>query len=104
MWYKGKVDFLEVAQMEKLSPTATTGRYIARQVKAAVFERDNGQCTFVGTDGRCAARQHLEFEHCKPFALGGDSTLENLTHRCRAHNMLEAERVFGKEKIQSMMK
>ena len=73
-------------------------RYIPAQVRRAVWERDQGQCTFVGTNGRrCRERRFLQFDHVEPFARGGKATVEGLRLRCRAHNQYEAERVFGAE-------
>jgi len=62
----------------------------------AVWERDQGQCTFVGESGkRCPARKFLEFDHIEPAARGGQATVENLRLRCRGHNAYAAERAFG---------
>ncbi|MEO5988737.1 MAG: hypothetical protein ABIU54_01360, partial [Candidatus Eisenbacteria bacterium] len=36
-----------------------------------------------------------EFDHIEPVAREGETTVENLRLRCRAHNQYEAERVFG---------
>jgi 5-methylcytosine-specific restriction endonuclease McrA len=72
------------------------GRHIPAQVRRAVRERDQGQCTFVSESGhRCSSRSQLEFDHVNPVARGGESTVENLRLRCRAHNHYEAERAFG---------
>ncbi|HWV88895.1 MAG TPA: HNH endonuclease signature motif containing protein, partial [Burkholderiales bacterium] len=46
---------------------------------------------------RCASRDYLEYDHVVPVARGGTATVENLRLRCRAHNQLEAERVYGRE-------
>jgi hypothetical protein len=71
-------------------------RHIPAQVRRAVWERDQGQCTFVGTNGtRCNARHYLEFDHVVPLARGGEATVGGLRLRCRAHNQYEAERGFG---------
>jgi len=71
-------------------------RWIPAEVRRVVWQRDAGACTFVGErGGRCHARRFLEFDHIVPVARGGDATVENLRLRCRAHNQLEAERVFG---------
>jgi hypothetical protein len=71
-------------------------RHIPAQVKRAVWERDRGQCTFVGTTGhRCGAKKFLEFDHIEPVARGGRSTVGNLRMRCRQHNEYEARQVFG---------
>src|SRR5439155_14559614 len=71
-------------------------RYIPAQVRRAVWERDQGQCTFVGAAGhRCESRRLLEFDHIDPVARGGRATVEGMRLRCRAHNQYEAERMFG---------
>jgi len=78
------------------SDTHDRRRYIPPQVRRAVWERDQGQCTFVSTAGhRCPARHFLEFDHIQPVARGGKPTVEGLRLRCRVHNQLEAERAFG---------
>jgi 5-methylcytosine-specific restriction endonuclease McrA len=71
-------------------------RYVPAQVRRAVWERDQGQCTFAAPSGkRCTARKFLEFDHVEPVALGGGTSVEGLRLRCRAHNQYEAERIFG---------
>ncbi|MEO7868641.1 MAG: HNH endonuclease, partial [Candidatus Eisenbacteria bacterium] len=44
---------------------------------------------------RCQCDSRLELDHIEPVARGGETTVENLRLRCRAHNQHEAERVFG---------
>jgi 5-methylcytosine-specific restriction endonuclease McrA len=77
------------------SARRTRSRHITRAVRRAVWERDGGQCAFVGAQGRCTERGLLEFHHVQPFAAGGESVESNLELRCRAHNQYEADRVFG---------
>jgi hypothetical protein len=74
---------------------ATPGsRHIPAEVKRAVWLRDLGRCAFVGTDGRrCNERAFVEFHHLRPYAVGGDATVQNIQLRCRRHNGYEA-RVF----------
>ena len=97
-----------VAQLEKRKFATTSRprpqrpsrdpRHIPAHVKRAVWERDGGQCTFVSDSGqRCPARARLEFDHADPVARGGETTVENIRLRCRAHNQYVAERVFGEE-------
>ena len=69
---------------------ARTGRHIP-VLKREVWERDQGQCAFVGAVGRCTERGFLEYHHRIPFADGGATNLDNLELRCRAHNAFEAE-------------
>ncbi len=76
------------------SPTSHS-RYIPAAVKRIVWARDGGQCTFVGTQGRCTERGFLEMHHLVPFAAGGETSAGNLALRCRAHNAYEGEQFFG---------
>ena len=70
-------------------------RHVPAAVRRAVWDRDQGQCAFVGTRGRCTERGFLEFHHVVPFADAGAATLENIQRRCRAHNQYESEQWFG---------
>ncbi len=77
-------------------PTAPGSRHIPVEVKRAVWLRDEGRCAFVGAKGRrCNEGGFLEFHHVKPYAAGGDSTIDNIQLRCRAHKGYEAELYFG---------
>ena len=67
-------------------------------VKRAVWERDRGQCTFIGETGRrCSARSLLEFDHIDEVARGGEATTDRMRLRCRGHNQFTAEQTFGAE-------
>lgn len=71
-------------------------RYVPPHVRRAVWERDQGRCTFVAEDGtRCESRDYLEYDHIDPVARGGKATVDRIRLRCRAHNQYEADRVFG---------
>jgi 5-methylcytosine-specific restriction endonuclease McrA len=75
---------------------------VAAAVRREVFERDGEQCTFVDESGaRCPQRGHLELDHAEARALGGTNAPENRRVRCRAHNRLAAEDVFGKAHVAS---
>lgn len=74
---------------------ASASRHIPAGIKRAVWQRDGGRCAFVGTSGRCEATGFLEFHHVRPYADGGDTRVENMELRCRAHNAYEAEQYFG---------
>jgi 5-methylcytosine-specific restriction endonuclease McrA len=77
---------------------AANERYVPADVRRTVWQRDQGQCTFVGESGhRCPARTRLEFDHVDPVARGGRSTADGMRLLCRAHNQHEAERAFGSE-------
>jgi hypothetical protein len=88
------------AAVENPQPSrgATPGsRHIPSEVKRAVWVRDLGRCAFVGTDGRrCNERAFVEFHHVRPYAVGGEATLQNIQLRCRRHNGYEARAYFDK--------
>jgi hypothetical protein len=71
-------------------------RDIPPHVIRAVWKRDGGQCAFVGRAGRCTERRFLELHHVQPFGHQGPATVENISLRCRAHNVYESELVFGR--------
>ena len=78
--------------------TRLGSRDIDASVQRIVWKRDEGQCAFVGRDGRrCTERSHLQFHHCDPHALGGGKGEDNISLHCPEHNALEAERVFGRD-------
>lgn len=70
-------------------------RHLPAAVRREVWTRDGGQCAFVGTKGRCAETGFLEFHHVVPYANAGETTVQNIELRCRAHNAYEAEQYFG---------
>jgi hypothetical protein len=70
--------------------------YIPAHVQREVLKRDDGRCQFRLASGEiCGCTRDLELDHIKPRALGGLPTAANLRLRCRAHNLVEARRVFG---------
>jgi hypothetical protein len=75
--------------------TSSASRHVPAAVKRAVWARDEGRCAFVGARGRCSETGFLEFHHVTPYAAGGETLIENLELRCRAHNAYEAECYFG---------
>ena len=105
-------EILKTASLEKLSPETASpekrssvppsrSRYIAVDVERGVWQRDEGQCTFVDplSKRRCISRFGLQLDHVMPLACGGPSTTANLRLLCQGHNLLAAERVFGREKM-----
>jgi len=95
------VDQLERRRLAKADaprPTVTAvanSRRVPANIRRLVWERDGGQCAFVGADGRCAETGFLEFHHLVPYASGGQTSVENLALRCRAHNAYESVQHFG---------
>jgi HNH endonuclease len=69
---------------------------VAAPVRREVYERDQGSCTFISDRGRrCGAQRFLELDHVQPWAPGGESTVDNLRLRCRAHNQHSAQAHVG---------
>lgn len=80
--------------------TGKRSRHIPAAIARAVRRRDEGCCSFKLPDGtRCGSRWKLELDHIKSFALGGESTLENLRLACGAHNAVHARRTFGNDVV-----
>jgi 5-methylcytosine-specific restriction endonuclease McrA len=75
-------------------------RHVPVVVRDQVWQRDDGQCAFVGSSGRrCSSRHQVQLHHLEPFGKGGPATAANLTLRCRAHNLHAAEQDYGQERI-----
>jgi hypothetical protein len=67
--------------------TATTSRYIPRDLKREVFERDEGKCQYHYKDGSiCGSKWRLELDHIVPHSLGGATKSSNLRVCCANHN------------------
>lgn len=72
-------------------------RPLPARTRDAVFARDRGRCTFVGSDGkRCNETLRLHVDHIKPVARGGTDDLANLRLLCARHNRLQAQRLLGR--------
>ena len=90
-----KMKYAAAARPRPRAGSSATGRHIPAAVKRDVWQRDGGQCAFVGGAGRCTERGFLEYHHVIPFADGGATDAQNLQLRCRAHNAYEAQRWCG---------
>jgi hypothetical protein len=92
--------FAATDQPRGTQAAAPGSRHIPAEVKRAVWLRDLGICAFVGTNGRrCGDRAFVEFHHLRPYAVGGEATVENVQLRCRRHNDYEARLFFGQDGI-----
>lgn len=80
-----KIAILAYEQLEKKrfklndskrsQPTLNVTRVIPTSVKREVYERDQ-TCT------NCGSTKNLQYDHIKPFALGGTSQVENIRLLC----------------------
>ena len=79
------------------SKKKTNSRYISKAIKDKIYLRDEGRCSFIGSNGvKCGSTWDLEVDHIQPYALGGGNEGENLQLLCRCHNQMRAEKTFGK--------
>ncbi len=77
----------------------------SREARREIYERDGERCTYVSPSGeRCRARAFVQLDHGNPRALGGAGTTDNGRLLCRAHNLFEAEKVFGGRYIESRIR
>jgi 5-methylcytosine-specific restriction endonuclease McrA len=77
-------------------------RRVPAAVKRAVWQRDGGRCSYVAPDGRrCEGRDALQYDHIRPYALGGPSDdAANIRLLCRPHNQRLARKKFGPRRRQ----
>jgi hypothetical protein len=81
---------------EPVGKSPRRSRHVPAAVSREVYLRDDGRCTFCSKDGRrCGARRFLQLDHVMPWAVEGESSVNNLRLRCRAHNLHAAKLYFG---------
>jgi hypothetical protein len=95
----GKTDHPRAAKRPAKPGNVTTA------TRREVCERDAEQCTFVDETGqRCPARGFLQLHHSVARAMGGPGDAANVRLLCKPHNLLEAERVFGREYVRERIR
>lgn len=80
----------ESTQSDKVSPAdkMPTGREpIPKEVRIAVWRRDNGACA------RCGSQERLEYDHIIPVSRGGSNTERNIELLCEAHNRTKSNHI-----------
>jgi hypothetical protein len=90
----------EPASPGKEPPAAAKdpGRYVAADVRRAIWERDRAQCQWaIDGGGICGSMYQVEVDHSsKPFAKGGRILKpEDGRLLCRPHQLVSARREFG---------
>ncbi|WP_405161383.1 TerD family protein [Nocardia sp. NBC_01499] len=78
---------LRVAKRLVLAPGHRDSRSIPPDVKAAVWQRDGGQCC------QCGDTHYLEFDHVIPLSRGGATSVGNLQILCRRCNLEKGARI-----------
>ena len=92
----------KTAEHARRTEHATRSRHVPAAVAREVYLRDGGGCSFCSGDGRrCGARRFLELDHVTPWAVGGETTVDNLRLRCRAHNQHAARSYFGADFVRA---
>jgi HNH endonuclease len=96
----------EVRSRKTSSAPNETARQFSKPVIRAIWKRDEGKCAWVHKESgrRCCSKFRNQVDHIVPWAMGGLSTLENGRLLCWQHNRIEAERWFGREKMQQFKK
>jgi 5-methylcytosine-specific restriction endonuclease McrA len=72
---------------EPQRPASKNQRYMNPALKHQVWTRDKGQCT------RCGSQRNLNYDHIRPIAFGGLSTLDNLRLLCFHCNLRAAIKI-----------
>lgn len=79
---------VRIDKRQMLTPqTERASRHISHEVRIAVWNRDQGQCT------QCGAREYLEYDHIIPHSKGGASTVNNVQLLCRKCNLAKSDRI-----------
>lgn len=82
--------------IKAITPPAEETGHFSASVKRLAWQKAESQCEYVSPAGhRCEARHRLEFDHRKPLALGGESSIQNVRILCREHNVFQAVRKLG---------
>jgi len=86
-----------VGRKARQAPKEEVGssRHVPDAIKRAVYERDEGRCTFADKRGRrCGETGALEFDHVDGFARTHRHDVDGIRLLCRAHNHHAAEQVY----------
>jgi len=86
-----------LAKKQVKAPSQDLG-HVPEHVRQVVWPKYDGSCGYVSPSGkRCGSRSFLEFDHIKPWCLGGSShDPDNIRLLCRTHNRLCADQTLGR--------
>jgi hypothetical protein len=108
--YLEKMDPLRNRAESKRTPTSESpvprSRYVPKKILRKLHERSGSQCEYrnAQTGQRCESRYRLQVDHVTPFALGGETRLENLRLLCPSHNAFAAIQVFGQQRMRPYLR
>ncbi|GMV39932.1 MAG: hypothetical protein AMXMBFR64_16480 [Myxococcales bacterium] len=84
---------------------ASASARIPLRVRAEVYLRDGGRCTFVDDAGRrCDSRSFLQLDHVTMACRGGAPTAQNCRLLCGPHNRAEARRLLGDDFVEEKVR
>ena len=66
---------------------ARTERYVSKQVREIVWDRDQGRCT------ECGSNEKLEFDHIIPHSKGGSNSEKNIQLLCEECNRKKSDNI-----------
>ncbi len=97
---QGHIEFENKSAAKKTDPPTTpesrsakNPRYISPAIRHQVWNRDERKCRI------CNSKRYLNFDHIKPIAHGGLSSVENLRLLCSQCNQRQAIKIFGADRI-----
>lgn len=83
-----KQKFKQTERPKALSPAKVIGRIPVSALKREVYKRDK-KCV------KCGSIHHLNYDHRKPWDLGGETNAENIKLLCFNCNQRSRIKVFG---------
>lgn len=85
--------------LRKTTSAAEATRVTKAGMRRAIFQSSDGGCSYRDpvTGHVCGSRFQIEIDHILPQALGGKDAADNLRTLCRKHNIMMAERSFGRD-------
>jgi hypothetical protein len=87
-----------IVETPRKSRAPSKDDHIPAEVRRAVWIRDGGRCQWpIESGGVCGCTRRIEYDHIRPVALGGTSTIDNVRLLCKAHNLLAARLALGDE-------
>jgi 5-methylcytosine-specific restriction endonuclease McrA len=85
----------DLKPQRKRTTVPRNSRSIPKSVKFHAHQKANGKCE------SCGSVHQLEYDHRKPFSLGGTNDSNNIRLLCRNCNLRSAIKIFGKQKMNS---
>lgn len=81
------IDTLVRISKRQLVKTSANSRVVPQEVRAAVWQRDQGRCV------QCEATEYLEYDHIIPYSKGGASSVNNVQLLCRRCNQTKSDHI-----------